>query len=158
MSESLTAPRTTWEFCLAAADGLVQGHAPADLEQHKRVVLLIAAVTAAAADAGGQSEAGIGDVLLDGQPGVLDLLLVGGRPCVRAFPGGPGQGAEQTEYLLASDERTFAEVRFLAEGVLRAHLAASPHAVPTVRAALTRAAHARQLADIGEALGMSVED
>ncbi|GAA1184159.1 hypothetical protein F4556_007569 [Kitasatospora gansuensis] len=90
MSESLTAPRTTWEFCLAAADGLVQGHAPADREQHERVVLLIAAVTAAVAESVGLSEAAVGDVALAGSPGVLDLLLVGARFSVQGCPAGPG--------------------------------------------------------------------
>lgn len=136
MSESLTTPRTTWEFCLAAADGLVQGHAPADTEQHKRVVLLIAAVIAATADSADLSEAGVGDAALAGTPGALDLLLVGARMAVRACPAGPGQGGEQAEFLLAADHQVFAEIRFLAEGVLRAHLAASPGAVPTVRDSL----------------------
>jgi len=161
MSESPDAarPRTTWEFCLAAADGLARGQAaPDDLEQHKRVVLLIAAVLFWVADASGQSQAEVGDVALDGTPGALDLLLVGARPAVRACPAGPGQGGEQAEFLLATDRQTFAGIRFLAEGVLRTHLAAPSHTVPTVRSALTRTLRAQQLEDIGAALGMGPED
>ncbi|MFJ9522877.1 hypothetical protein ACIRPK_32100 [Kitasatospora sp. NPDC101801] len=60
------------------------------------------------------------------------------RPRVRACPAGPGQGAERAAFLLDADRQTFAEIRFLAESVLRTHLAASPGTVPTVRAALTR--------------------
>ncbi|GAA1184169.1 hypothetical protein F4556_007570 [Kitasatospora gansuensis] len=42
--------------------------------------------------------------------------------------------------------------------MLRAHLAAFPGTVPTVRDGLSRAARARQFHDIGAPLGMSVED
>ncbi|MET8629526.1 hypothetical protein ABZW30_38315 [Kitasatospora sp. NPDC004669] len=92
MSESPGAvtPRTTWEHCLSAADELTRGQTPPDAEQHKRVVVLLAAVLAACAEGGGQVGAQIADLPMDGTGGALDMLEVAARLSVRVCPALPG--------------------------------------------------------------------
>ncbi|MER8103909.1 hypothetical protein [Kitasatospora sp. NPDC094016] len=160
MSESpgTVAPQTTWEHCLSAADELTREQAPPDTRQHKRVVVLLAAVLAACAEGAGQVGAQIADLPMNGPVGVLDRLETATRWSVHACPAVPGLGAEQLEELLADCE-VFRTVRDVAEGIVRQHLAAAPPGtVPTVRECATAAAAARGLQHAALALGIEQED
>ncbi|MFJ4674021.1 hypothetical protein [Kitasatospora purpeofusca] len=152
-------PRTQWEFCLSAADELTRLQAPPDPEQHRQVIVLLAAVIAAGADGAGLTGARVADLPMDGTGGALDMLGVAGRLSVRAFPAPPGLGGEERTELLAADQEAFTAVRALAEDVLRQHLAqAPPTPVPTVGTCVRAADRARRLRDVAQALAVGDED
>ncbi|MFJ4672723.1 hypothetical protein [Kitasatospora purpeofusca] len=159
MSESPVQPRTTWEYCLSAADELTRIQAPADAARHAQTVVLLACVIAAGADGAGLTGTQVADLPMDGTGGALDMLQVAARLSVRAAEAPPGLGGEQRAELLAADREDFAAVQALAEDVLRVHLAAAPPGgVPTVRVCVRTAARRRTLHRAAQALGATEED
>ncbi|MFD8597554.1 hypothetical protein ACFV1L_21385 [Kitasatospora sp. NPDC059646] len=158
-SRELTQPRTTWEYCLSAADELACIRSWPDTGQQRQVVVVLAAVLAGGADAAGLTGARIADLPMDGIGGALDLLQVAKRLAVRAVQPPPGLGAQECAELLEADHESYAEIQALAEDVLRRHLdAAPPGAVPTVRECAREAAGTRTMRRVAQALGIDDED
>ncbi|MGW2402761.1 hypothetical protein ACWCYY_40105 [Kitasatospora sp. NPDC001664] len=160
MSESLTAPRprTTWEYCLEAADRMAQGQLLPGDDRHKQLVLLLAAVLAGCADDAELVGPDVALVDLDGPDGLLELLRSRARLAVQACPALPGLGAEQREALLALDRGAFRAVQALAEDTLVGHLMLAGGRVPTVREAANATIRVRLLQGAQAALATGTED